>query len=239
MKIRIISVPNSRNAAKWHSTGGPLYPFSFSKEPLPSVRYADGGPFGWIKNLFSPKDSVATEEVEVQRPEPQGLNYNELRMRQAYAESRFDNSAKSKAGAVGMFQIVPGVLTDYNNANGTSYTMEDLTDQATNTTVRDWYMTKLLGRPWVTKGGANDSVQFAKGLAAYNYGPTAALTKLNEAKQAGVDIYNGWDWLSYMPTETRDYVNFILRGQNNSMHRNDTAYKLAQKLKSEEVKKLQ
>lgn len=30
----------ARNARKWkHSTGGPLYPFSFSKQPLPLVRY--------------------------------------------------------------------------------------------------------------------------------------------------------------------------------------------------------
>ena len=41
MKIRIISVPNSRNAAHWHQTGGPLYPFSFG--PLPAVRFAEGG----------------------------------------------------------------------------------------------------------------------------------------------------------------------------------------------------
>jgi hypothetical protein len=32
----------ARNAAHWHSTGGPLYPFSFDK-PIPSVRYSLGG----------------------------------------------------------------------------------------------------------------------------------------------------------------------------------------------------
>ena len=31
----------AKNAAHWHQTGGPLYPFSFG--PLPAIRYAEGG----------------------------------------------------------------------------------------------------------------------------------------------------------------------------------------------------
>lgn len=49
----------ARNAAKWHSTGGYLnpenpitYPFSFSQDPLPQVRYVDGGPIrNWDNTL--------------------------------------------------------------------------------------------------------------------------------------------------------------------------------------------
>jgi hypothetical protein len=35
------------------------------------------------------------------------------------------------------------------------------------------------------------------------------------------------DWLDYMPKETKDYVNFILNGENNSLLRNNIAYKAA------------
>jgi hypothetical protein len=37
------------------------------------------------------------------------------------------------------------------------------------------------------------------------------LDYLNAQKNAGVDIYNSWDWLNGLPKETRDYVNFVLR----------------------------
>ena len=187
----------------------------------------------WLKGLFT---KTTTEEQPV--AEPVGLDYEELRRRQAYTESGFDNTARSKSGAAGMFQIMPAVLADYNKANGTSYTEDSLTDQDTNTMIRDWYIDSLSKRPWVTKGGASDSVQFGKALAGYNYGSKKTVDALNKAKAAGVDIYNSWDWLDYMPKETRDYVNFILRNKNNSISRNDSAYKAALLLNNDVVTKL-
>ena len=52
------------------------------------------------------------------------------------------------------------------------------------------YMDSLMNRSW-NKG--SDEVRAAKALAAYNFGPTATV-RLNEAKEAGVDIYNSLDW---------------------------------------------
>jgi hypothetical protein len=93
--------------------------------------------------------------------------------------------------------------------------------------VRNWYMNDLYNRPWNTKNNPSDSVRMAKALAAYNWGPTRLVTTLNKAKADGVDIYNSWDWLSYLPQEPFEYQDFILRNNNNSRHRNNVAYEAA------------
>lgn len=48
----------ARNASHWHTTGGPLYPFSFNST-VPEVRYANGGHLFWegggiFSKLFAP-----------------------------------------------------------------------------------------------------------------------------------------------------------------------------------------
>jgi len=189
----------------------------------------------WLNRVFGSQESVQTADTIPQDPLTQGLDYKKLRQRQAYTESKFDNNAKSPAGAVGIFQVTPNVLSDYNKANKTEYKVEDLTDQAINSAVRDWQMQALMQRPWVTAGGANDSIQFAKALSGYNWGSTNTVNALNKAKADGVDIYNGWEWLSYLPKETQDYINFILRGQDNSIMRNDSAYHARIKARPDEV----
>lgn len=209
------------------STGGPLYPFSFEKNPslkTPVVRYDEGGHlhgFGdWLTNLFSPSDTTTTTV----NTEPAPLDLGELATRQAYAESRFDSNAVSPANAIGLFQVTPNTLAYYNSKTGNAFTTQDLYDDTINQQVRDWYMNDLMNRPWNTKNNPSDSVQYAKSLGAYNWGPTNLVDTLNKAKADGVDIYNSWDWLAYLPTETRDYINFVLRNQNNSAHRNNIMY---------------
>ena len=215
----------------WHeyaySTGGPLYPFSFAKNPFlktPVVRYDEGGHlhgFGdWLNNLFSPSDTTPTTV----NAEPAPLDLGELATRQAYAESRFDSNAVSPANAIGLFQVTPTTLSYYNQKTGNAFTSQDLYDDTVNQQIRDWYMNDLMNRPWNTKNNPSDSVQYAKSLGAYNWGPTNLVDTLNKAKADGVDIYNSWDWLSYLPAETRDYINFVLRNQNNSAHRNNMMY---------------
>ena len=55
----------ARNARKWkHSTGGPLYPFSFSKQPVPAVRFASGGD---TKEEFIPSDTIRNKQVWVNK----------------------------------------------------------------------------------------------------------------------------------------------------------------------------
>ena len=161
----------------------------------------------------------------------------ELANRQAYAESGFASDKTSRADARGMFQIVPAVLDDYNRAHGTSYDASQLYNDTINTDVRNWYFQdNLMNRPWINKEGQSDSMRVAKALVAYNYGPANTLKALNKAKANGVDIYNSWDWLSYVPKEPQEYTNFILRNLNNSVHRNNALYEVAKNKKSNQGK---
>ena len=196
----------------------PSKPFSY--KPIPAVRYDLGG---FIRNLFGLNDT----ENNKSNNKMDLIDMGELANRQAYTESGFASDKVSPAGARGMFQIVPAVLEDYNKARGTSYTKDQLGNDTINTDVRNWYFGEnLMNRSWINKEDQNDSVRVAKALAAYNYGPGNTLKVLNKAKEKGIDIYNGWDWVNFFPKETQDYINFILRGQNNSLHRNDSVYKI-------------
>jgi len=198
----------------------------FSYKPIPSVRYDFGG---FIRNLFGLNDEI-NNKTDL-------IDMGELANRQAYAESGFASDKTSRADARGMFQIVPAVLDDYNRAHGTSYDASQLYNDTINTDVRNWYFQdNLMNRPWINKEGQSDSMRVAKALVAYNYGPANTLKALNKAKANGVDIYNSWDWLSYVPKEPQEYTNFILRNLNNSVHRNNALYEVAKNKKSNQGK---
>ena len=172
------------------------------------------GILGAFKREETPKDTRKTSGP---------VDLDEIRIRQAWAESRYDDNAKSRAGARGRFQIMPAVQADYIKAGGKK---GDLHNAKYNTQVRDWYMDNLSGRTWITKGNATDSVRMGKQLAAYNAGPTKVLNALQRAKNDGVDIYDSFDWVStkYLKPETVDYVNWILRNKTTGSHRNDAVY---------------
>lgn len=165
------------------------------------------------------------------------LNLEELKIRQAYTESGFDSNAKSNKDAMGLFQIRQLLLDDYNVANGTNYTLEDLKDDKLNMAIRDWKMNKNLTSDWATKNAAPDSVVYAKALGGYNMGNTSFIKGLEKAKADGIDIYNSMDWIDtkWFPKETVDYINFILRNQNNSLSRNKVAYETSKKKNSDKV----
>lgn len=169
---------------------------------------------GLFKKEQSPEDTRKTAGP---------VDLDEIRIRQAWAESKYDDNAKSRAGARGRFQIMPAVQADYIKAGGKK---GDLHNATYNTQVRDWFMDNLSGRTWITKGNATDSVKMGKQLAAYNAGPTKVLNALQKAKNDGVDIYDSFDWVStkYLKPETVDYVNWILRNKTTGSHRNDAVY---------------
>lgn len=193
------------------------------------------GENGLIKNIINWLKGSNGDNKSDNEPEP--LNLEELKLRQAYAESGFDSNAKSNKDAVGLFQIRENLLTDYNNAHGTNYTLEDLYDDKLNMSVRDWKMDKNLASDWAIRNNAPDSVVYAKSLGGYNMGNQNFLNYLGKAKAAGVDIYNSMDWISekWLPKETVDYINFILRNQNNSPSRNNAAYELNKRKNSDKV----
>ena len=101
-----------------------------------------------------------------------------------------------------------------------------LTDPKYNEQVRDWYFNERLPEHYfVNAGNPTDSVRVAKQLAAYNAGPNSVMNKLVKAKKDGVDIYKTFDWLPYMPKETKNYVEFILRNKDTGGNRTNNAYK--------------
>ena len=134
----------------------------------------------------------------------------ELARRQRYVESTFNDRAVNKrTGAAGAYQIMPVTQKQFEERKKRK---GDILDYKYNKEVRDYMMDWLSERPYLQ--APTDSVAMGKQLAAYNYGPGNVKKKLEKAKAAGIDIEDGWDWLSYMPEETRNYVNFILRNKD-------------------------
>ena len=150
------------------------------------------------------------------------VDLDELKKRQAWAESNNNPKAVSKAGAIGLYQVMPSTLEEYIKETGDR---GDLTDPKYNTKVRDWYFNVRLPRSkFISKGNPTDSVRIAKLLATYNSGATATVNALNKAKADGINIYHTFDWLPYLNSESRNYVNFILRNQDTGGNRTNEKY---------------
>lgn len=187
---------------------------------LPKNHKFSGLENGWWNTV---KDWFTADEP--QREAGGKVDLDELKKRQAWAESRFRDNAVSPAGATGRFQIMPGVQKDYIKAGGRR---GNLKDPKYNEEVRDWQMEQLAKRSWINKENSSDSVKVGKQLAAYNWGPTNTVKALNKAKEAGIDIYKSFDWVNeeYFPKETVDYINWTLRNKTTGVHRNDSIYSL-------------
>ena len=132
--------------------------------------------------------------------------------RQLFAESSFNPSAVSSAGALGLSQITEPTFNDMIGwgwvPEGKEFSdLKTDTDLAVN--LQERYMNDLMTREW--NQGSEDVVK-AKALAAYNMGPTGLVKKLNKLKADGVDIYNNLDWINQLNSETTDYVNKIMLG---------------------------
>ena len=188
-----------------------------------------------VKKIFNKTNDASGVDVNNIVIDPE-----ELKIKQAYAESGFRSDVKSGAGASGIFQIMPDVLKDYNTANNTSFTVDDLSNDSINTVVRDFKFNKTLNSEWVNKNNPSDAVRYAKALVGYNFGNMNTLRRLERAKKDGVDIYNTLDWLStkYLPEESVNYTKYLLGIGSDGMHRNDAAYAASKKLNKDKVEKI-
>lgn len=195
----------------------------------------------FIRNLFNNDNNDNNKSKEEVKPLPSidisgvVIDPDELRIKQAYTESGFSSNKVSSAGARGMYQIMPNVLTDYNRDNKTNFTIEDLSNDSINTVIRDYKFNKTLNSNWVNKNNPNEVVRYAKTLSGYNYGNTNTIRALEKAKKDGVDIYNTIDWVNtkYLPQENVDYVLYQLGLGGNSVHRNEVSYN-ASKIKNKD-----
>ena len=188
-----------------------------------------------VKKIFNKTNDASGVDVNSIVIDPE-----ELKIKQAYAESGFRSDVKSGAGASGIFQIMPDVLKDYNTANNTSFTVDDLSNDSINTVVRDFKFNKTLNSEWVNKNNPSDAVRYAKALVGYNFGNMNTLRRLERAKKDGVDIYNTLDWLStkYLPEESVNYTKYLLGIGSDGIHRNDAAYAASKKLNKDKIEKI-
>lgn len=196
------------------------------------------GKDGLIKKLigfFTENNEKENTNKENKKDAP--IDWNEIKIKQAYTESGFNSKAVSKAPAYGLYQITPQTLKEFNDKTGNAYKVEDLYNDKINTEIRDWYMNDLYNREWNTKNNPSDSVRATKTIMAYNMGPTSLVNRLNELKAKGYDIYQSLDWTQddSIPVESREYNDFILRNQNNSLSRNQLVYEASKKKNADKV----
>lgn len=168
------------------------------------------------------------------------LDLQELAVRQAYTESRLRPDIVNSKGAYGLFQIMQPALDDYNRVNKTNYTLEDMKNADNNIKVRNWYMNYLSNLGFINKGDIqSDSVEMYKVLASFNAGAGNVKNALTKAKADGKDIYDSWDWVSYLWDEPREYADFILRGiETKGTNKNDSVYKAVSTAKSGTANKI-
>lgn len=111
-------------------------------------------------------------------------------------ESRYDNSAKSHMGAVGIGQLIPKFAADFGKSCGiTDVTAGDVTDAYTNAHLSACYFKQLID---LNKG----SIPLA--LVAYNAGPSSA--DLKKAKQGAAMSNEPSNYVTKVWLKTRGEV---------------------------------
>lgn len=135
--------------------------------------------------------------------------------KQAYIESRFDPTAKSKAGAVGLAQFMPETWEDFKRH------MNDPTLDPTNpkdaVAGQKWYMEWLAKHPVLSDHSKDPFEKSAAVLAAYNWGIGKFQRLKKELESQGVDSTKIVNWINKVPTETKDYVEKLLYNKDKKL----------------------
>lgn len=152
---------------------------------------------------------------------PRQLDHDDLRNRQLYLESEGDIRAGSPKGAAGLFQIMPNTLQWYQDSTGH---IGDVFDPVYNESVRDWALQKNYNSDWAKYGNPTDKGRWARAYAAYNYGASNLGKAIRKAEREGIDVVNGDGWMTYLPDETKSYVNFIMNSIDSSRYKTQENY---------------
>ncbi|HUX80108.1 MAG TPA: transglycosylase SLT domain-containing protein [Alphaproteobacteria bacterium] len=125
-----------------------------------------------------------------------------LVMAVAYQESRFNPTAKSTAGAVGLLQLCPKTAAQEAKRLGVKHCDSKLCDPSYNLHLGSAHLSHLLN---------NFESSYILTLAAYNAGPEPVarwLQDFGDPRRGEVDII---DWIELIPyAETRNYVMRVL-----------------------------
>lgn len=120
-------------------------------------------------------------------------------------ESLFDVGAVSRAGALGLMQLLPGTAKQQARILGVKFSQPDLTvDGSYNVQLGRGYLQGLIDR--------YDGF-YPMAIAAYNAGPGRVdrwIREFGDPRHAEVDVI---DWIEMIPfSETRNYVQRVLEG---------------------------
>lgn len=190
-------------------------------------KFITGGPIKTfdINNSVSPTqywdEYVAENSVPFTVVPEAPIDEKELAKRQAWAESAGNDRARSPKGAKGRYQIMPAILKEYQLK---TKDIGNIYDPKYNRKVRDWEFNRYKNSETVNMGNPTDSVKMGRRLAAYNYGLSNVNKTLTRLNKQGINTTTNFDWLDYFPKETRNYVNFVLRGKDTGAHRTNEAY---------------
>lgn len=128
---------------------------------------------------------------------------------QGYQESRLDQSARSRSGAIGIMQLLPSTAADPNVG------IPDITTAETNIHAGVKYLNFIRER-YFSDPGMDKFNQTLFALAAYNAGPARIRSLRNKAEQQGYDRNKWFDNVEVIAAkeigrETVQYVSNILK----------------------------
>lgn len=192
---------------------------------LEALGYSDGGyldtnSFELPLSLDTYNNYVENSKTTVVPEAP--IDTNEIRRRQAWAESSGNDKNISSAGAKGRYQIMPATLKEYQDTTGD---IGDIFNPVYNRKVRDYEFNRYVNSETLNMGNPTDSVKMGRRLAAYNYGLTNTRRAIHKADSLGLERNNSFEWLEALPKETKDYINFILRNKDVGGNKTNYAYK--------------
>lgn len=162
-------------------------------------------------------------EIVEQTPKQfEGFSDDEMEARQHWAETRFKNNQTSGAGAKGAFQIMQATWDEIVNKN---HLKVDINNYDDNKLVRDIYMKDLQKFSVISK--ADGLIKKALTYAAYNMGPGNLRKFVDREAAKGIDVYKNLDWVDDLNPQTRNYVNFIVKGIDGPADLTNEAFKKA------------
>lgn len=171
----------------WKTPGHP----TFSVESV-YAKYAPGLAGTWENGIYIP---------------PVKVDQDTIKFLQRYAESAFDDKAKSNAGAMGAYQLMPDTAAEHAKKLGRT---GDIFDPVYNEALRDSAFAQFYNSEVATAGNPTDLNRTLRALAMYNYGWGNTRDMLKALAEQGYDINGSTDWVDAIPVkETRNYLKFI------------------------------